>query len=319
MSDSVPVRRWRTGLQAGISIVILIFVVILVDEEVLFTRISNLDPAWVALALIVSIPQILFSALRWRLTAERLGISLPAKTAIAEYYLATLTNQLLPGGVLGDAARAVRHGRRLQRNDKSLAYAPAIRAVIYERASGQLVLLLVMLTGFLFWPEGGRAFPEPVTVILLVLLFAALALLLMAKGPFAQSRLGMGTRNILAEMRHALFGRDIVLRQAFYSLAVIGTYLACFYCAARAIGIAMSFADTIALVPAILFSMTLPISIGGWGIREAAAASVWGLAGLTPADGVAVSVTYGIIVLLSALPGVLFILPASKRDIRDHG
>jgi hypothetical protein len=64
--------------------------------------------------------------------------------------------------------------------------------------------------------------------------------------------------------------------------------------------------------------MTLPITIAGWGIREASAAAIWGLANLTPADGVAVSVTYGIIVLLSALPGILFVIPRSgKADVGD--
>ena len=63
---------------------------------------------WIALALLISIAQVLLSAWRWRYTALRLETALGLRTAIGEYYLAMLVNQLLPGGVLGDAQRAWR-------------------------------------------------------------------------------------------------------------------------------------------------------------------------------------------------------------------
>jgi uncharacterized membrane protein YbhN (UPF0104 family) len=322
MSDPAAGRgRWRAALQAIVSIGFLTLVVVLIDEDVLVQRIAALDPSWVALALAATLPQFILSAARWRLTAERLGADLPFKTALGEYYLAVLTNQILPGGVLGDAARAIRHGRRLKADDRPAVYGPAVRAVVYERASGQFVLFFVMLTGLTFWPRaGGIAMPvlELAGISLLVLLILVLVALLAFRGPIARTRLGAGTRGALAEAGYALLAPEVVVRQALYSLGVLATYVFCFYCAARAIGIELSFAQSISFIPAILFAMTVPITVGGWGIREAAAAAVWGIANLTPADGVAVSVTYGIIVLISALPGIFFLIPGSRKNDLGH-
>jgi hypothetical protein len=61
----------------------------------------------------------------------------------------------------------------------------------------------------------------------------------------------------------------------------------------------------------VLVAMALPLSLAGWGIREGAAAGIWMLAGLPVAQGVAVSLLYGVVVLVSALPGA-FLLLASR-------
>ncbi|MEE8439221.1 MAG: lysylphosphatidylglycerol synthase transmembrane domain-containing protein [Micropepsaceae bacterium] len=328
MSDLTPSQvksesmQWKTLLRALVSLALLIVVFQFVDVGALLARIAGLDPIWLGIALLATLPQYFLSAARWRLTAERLGAFLPFGVALSEYYLAVLTNQILPGGVLGDAARAVRHGRSLSTQEAAANYGPAIRAVIFERASGQLVLFLFMIGGFFFWPtasQGDAPLFEIGGIALLIVLIVGLALFFLIKGPLAKSRIGTGAGGFLAEARHALLARDVVFQQALYSLSVLATYLFCFYCAGRAIGIAMSFAEVVALVPAILFSMTIPITIAGWGIREASAAAIWGLANLTPADGVAISVTYGIIVLLSALPGVFFVIPRSgKGNVGDQ-
>jgi hypothetical protein len=59
------------------------------------------------------------------------------------------------------------------------------------------------------------------------------------------------------------------------------------------------------LVAPVLMTMLILVTVAGWGIREAAAAALWGLAGLTPADGAAISVTYGLLVLVSRAPGLV--------------
>src|SRR5690606_35436883 len=75
------------------------------------------------------------SAWRWRLVARGLGIALPLRTATADYYRATFLNAALPGGVLGDVHRAVRHGKDL--GDLGLG----VRAVALERFAGQAVVV----------------------------------------------------------------------------------------------------------------------------------------------------------------------------------
>jgi uncharacterized membrane protein YbhN (UPF0104 family) len=236
-----------------------------------------------------------------------MGAHLPFRAALAEYYVAVFANQLLPGGVLGDAARAFRHGRRLRETHEA-PQGIAFRAVIYERASGQVALIALLVPGLALWPlvfggTPGRFMALIGTVAGIVVLSAVLWFL------FKRSR---WSKRFLSEIRSAIFARDVVGLQLLYSCLVLATYVLCFACGARAVGVSLSIGEIVTLVPIVLFSMTIPISVSGWGMREAAAASVWGLAQMPAADGVASSVAYGVIVFLSSLPGILFLVTGAS-------
>ncbi len=57
----------------------------------------------------------------------------------------------------------------------------------------------------------------------------------------------------------------------------------------------------------------------GWGVREGAAAVLWGAVGLSAVDGVAISVAYGLLVLFSTLPGGLILVGLLHRAPADPG
>jgi uncharacterized membrane protein YbhN (UPF0104 family) len=103
-------------------------------------------------ALLIGLATTVFSAWRWVLVARGLGMRLPLAGAIGGYYRSLFLNAVLPGGVLGDVHRAVRHGRDVG------DVGQAARAVVLERAAGQVVLLAagaVVLAGHL--PELARS------------------------------------------------------------------------------------------------------------------------------------------------------------------
>ena len=79
----------------------------------------------------------MFSAWRWCLVARGLRIRLPLGAAVADYYRALFLNAALPGGVLGDVHRAVRHGQSTGDIGRG------VRAVVLERTAGQVVLVAV--------------------------------------------------------------------------------------------------------------------------------------------------------------------------------
>ena len=59
------------------------------------------------------------------------------------------------------------------------------------------------------------------------------------------------------------------------------------------------------IAPIVLLAMLLPISVAGWGVRETAAAGVWVALGWPAVEGVAVSVAYGALCLITSLPGAV--------------
>jgi len=68
-----------------------------------------------------------------------------------------------------------------------------------------------------------------------------------------------------------------------------------------------------------LLAMGLPVNIGGWGPREAVSAVAFGATGLNAAQGVTAAVVYGLLTLVSSLPGALVLfrrrLIAERREM----
>lgn len=262
-------------------------------------------PLWLLPALLLALPQILLSALRWRMTAHALGLSLSVREAVREYALANFMNQVLPGGVAGDAARAWRHARCAGRGS-----APWL-AVVLERASGQIALWLITLVGLVCLPDPPRGMMAAVTG-LLVLSAACLAWAALCGrapswlSPFVQA------------LRAALASPAKMMRQLALSLPVVVCYLLAYLCCARALGAGQPLMLLWPLASLALLAMSLPLTMAGWGVREGAAALLWAQAGLDAAQGVAISLCYGVCVLLSSLPGALLLTRVSVRRSRSN-
>ncbi len=58
-------------------------------------------------------------------------------------------------------------------------------------------------------------------------------------------------------------------------------------------------------IPVAIFVSLIPISIGGWGLREGATIYILGKQGISPEISMALSITYGISVFLAFIPGSL--------------
>ena len=98
--------------------------------------------------------------------------------------------------------------------------------------------------------------------------------------------------------------------QLVSSAGVVASYLAVFSLLALGAGYwADPYMDLVlvSLCSLLLLVMAIPVTVAGWGMSEGAAALLWPMAGMPAEQGVALSVGYGLAVLLSSLPGVLFV------------
>jgi uncharacterized membrane protein YbhN (UPF0104 family) len=65
------------------------------------------------------------------------------------------------------------------------------------------------------------------------------------------------------------------------------------WCCAKAIASPVSFAQILFLMPAVQLIATLPVSIGGWGVRESSFMFAFAYAGLAQSDGLVISILFG--------------------------
>jgi uncharacterized membrane protein YbhN (UPF0104 family) len=239
-----------------------------------------------AFALVVGAISTVCCAWRWKTVAAGLGVELPLLPAIAAYYRSQFLNMTLPGGVVGDVHRAVRHG--LDIGDVRLGF----RSVVLERLAGAVVQLALSVIVFAAFPSPVRAYMPAAVVAVIV---AAAALVLLARKVWPDVRTG-----VLAGRRLAgVVGSTSV---------VLGGHLATFVVAAHTAGSALPWFRLVPLVLLALLAMGLPLNIAGWGPREGVAAWAFAAAGLTATQGVAVSVTYGVLAFAASLPGAAVLL-----------
>ena len=142
--------RLALGLRVAVSVGLLAGLAAWLDAGAVVSRLASMRPSWVLAALAVSGVQVAVLAWRWSFTARRLGVDLPWPVAWREYYLSIFLNQVLPGGVLGDVARAWRQVRSQIRVQAPRG--PAVRAVVFERLSAQVVMTTAAGVSLLFLP-----------------------------------------------------------------------------------------------------------------------------------------------------------------------
>ncbi|MEH6356546.1 MAG: lysylphosphatidylglycerol synthase transmembrane domain-containing protein [Marinobacter sp.] len=288
------------------SIVLLGALLLLVDTAALWRELQRI-PLWVGLpAVVLSGVQVVISAWRWCYTGRRLGLNMVLGHAVQEYYLATFINQVLPGGVLGDVNRALRHGAKAGKRQK------AAHAVAIERLSGQLVLALVVGMGMLvLWRA--NVFKPSLADSSAAISWLPVVLLLAITGGFLllrrhNTRFKVYLLALRDDLRQALFSWSALPLQLMSSLLVMASYLAVFLLlavAANYVNSAATAAVLLALCTVLLLSMVVPLTVAGWGVREGVAALLWPLAGLPAEQGVALSVGYGALVFVGSCPGAL--------------
>ncbi|GAA1425471.1 hypothetical protein GCM10009601_32480 [Streptomyces thermospinosisporus] len=293
---NTPAVRARVGTLAGLAL--LAVLLWRLGTGAFVEGLSRIDGTSVVLALAIGWVTTVFSAWRWALVARSLGIRLPLGAAVADYYRALFLNAALPGGVLGDVHRAVRHGQR------SGDLGRGVRAVVLERTAGQLSLFAAGAVVLLTLPSPVRDEARHVAPLAGLAALGVCAVVLALRMNKPPSRRGRALRGALTEAREALASRRTAPGVLVSSVVVLAGYVAMFVLAADVVGAGASALTLLPLAVLALLAMGLPLNVGGWGPREGVTAWAFAAAGLGADQGLAVSVVYGVLSLMASLPGV---------------
>lgn len=318
-------RRWiLLALKLGISAGLLYCAFAGVDVGAVGGHLARLDPFWVAAALGALLLQLVAAAQRWTWIAAALGAALPLGRAIRFTFVGTFFNQALPSTVGGDAMRIWLLGRS-DRQWKRATY-----SVVVERAAG-VGFLAAVVAACLPWSlalisaHEGRAAVMFIGVGGVAGFVAGLALGFVKPGP----RLGSWrVIRLLFELagaaRTALLDRArgpgiAVLSVLIHLLTVIAAW-----CLARAIAISPNALNMLILIPPVMLIAMIPISIGGWGIREGAMVVAFGYAGIGSSHAITVSVLFGVTTLaIGVAGGILWLAERSPAraaaSTQTHG
>jgi uncharacterized membrane protein YbhN (UPF0104 family) len=305
-------RALRTHLGTAAGVVILGALLWRLGTGALLDGLRRIDTGTVLAALGIGMATTVLSAWRWQLVARGLRIRLPFGPAVADYYRALFLNAALPGGILGDVHRAVRHGQSagdLRRG---------VKAVVLERVAGQIALAVFGAAALLVLPSPVRDDVRAAAPLAAQAGAGILAVVLAVRMNRAPGRRRTALRTSLGEARQGLLSRQAGPGVALSSAVVLAGHLAMFVVAARVAGSAASVAVLVPLAVLALVAMGLPLNIGGFGPREGVTAWAFGAAGLGAGSGVAVAVVYGVLSFVASLPGAVVLVARWYAGLRGY-
>ncbi|HEV7435411.1 MAG TPA: lysylphosphatidylglycerol synthase transmembrane domain-containing protein, partial [Pseudorhizobium sp.] len=233
---------------------------------------------------------------------------------VRDYYLSSFLNQTLPGGVAGDAVRAVR-----RRGPEAGGWKVPALAVAMERASGQGVFAGLAGAGLIIWPlYGFGELPSDVSRLLtgIAVVAGCLGASILLLLTFPPKALYRRISSLKRAIRTAFVDDGAWRVQSVLSLMVVGSYLGLYMLASAAVGAPLPYLAAITVIPLCLLMMLVPATVAGWGAREAAAALLWPLFGYSSSDGVAASIFYGALLLVGAVPGLAVAIHMLLSDRR---
>ena len=245
-----------------------------IDWRQVSSAISLLDFRWTAFAIFVVVLEIPLVGLRWYNIVDALAARDPQMTRTAmtaATAVGLFVAQVLPN-VAGEGMRAwllVRLGSN---------WRTAVTSVVIDRGVG-VGLLLVLGFVVLLLPSGLTALGGYRDVVLIMygalILVGALGLLLAPKiaSPLARWRYSRWFATLAVDVHRVLLGSKGPMILGIACLIDAFTIIV-IWSLGRAQGLALPLPDAMVLFVVMTGAVALPISIGGWGLRELAVVSL---------------------------------------------
>ncbi len=273
---------------------------------------------WILAAMIVFSASNFLGSFQWFLLLKARGINLPFLKVLSFYYVGLFFNNFLLSYIGGDAVRI--YDIRKLSGDSS----KAISTVVFDRFIGFVLLTSFALFGALFWHD----MLQSQTVLLSILLIFAswlLFFLILFNERFARKvgnlltyflpeKINVRLKGIYTNLNSFKDSKRTLIYIFFISLCIQFLRIFVHYLAALSIGLYGQLKYFFIFIPIIALLVSLPISIGGIGIRESSGAVLFSkVPNFLPEMVVAMEFIAFLVGLVSALPGgLLFMLRKEK-------
>jgi glycosyltransferase 2 family protein len=273
-------------------------------NQVLFA-IPLLDFRWAAFAILVATLEIPLSGLRWYNIVGSLAArdmratrtAMIAATAVGVFFA-----QVLPS-VAGDGVRAwllVRLGS---------SWHNAVTSAVIDRGVGVGLMIALGFVALLL-PSGLTVLGGYRDVVLVVygalILAGAVGLVVAPKIvlPLTRWRYSRWFATLATDVHRVLFGSKGLVILSIGCLIHAFTIVVV-WSVGQAQGLALPLPDVVVLWTVMIGVVLIPISIGGWGLRELAVISLLATYGVAPERALLFSVCFGLALALGSLPGAL--------------
>jgi len=291
-----------------ITIAIFYYLFQSVDFSVLLTLLIKSHGGWILVALIMQLTSTYLAAYRWFAISQILIFKEKLSFYVRSYFKGSFFNQVLPSSIGGDAVRI------LDLTNKGYDKKEAFYGVFVDRVVGLVGLLVLnLLASLIFFGTFERDFSLLIILITLsgILGFSTLFHLHRIKFLAKYKFLNLFVR--LANRLNTLYAsRLLLIKHISISVIVHFFSVLTMYGLSLSLGLDLEFQMLLIAVPPVFLLTIIPLSLAGWGIREGAMIGVFMLVGADQTKILAMSILYGLLLIVSALPGSYFWIKSKK-------
>jgi uncharacterized membrane protein YbhN (UPF0104 family) len=304
---------WARAVAKPALLVIKVFVTALcfwylsgwIDVSQLLHVLPVFDVRWAVVAVLVALLQIALLGLRWCEILDALSLRnerMTRATVIGITSIGAFVTQVMPN-IAGEGMRVWLVARL------GCDWRSGVLSVLIDRGVG-VGLMVTLAFGILMVPSSLTALAGYRGLVLAVYGMSLLAGVLgLAVTPFIAPvlerwRYSRWLGTLAAASHRVLFGPRSVLILGI-GCAVHAMTIVIIWLLGHAQGLNLPMFDSAVLFVVMVSIALIPVSVGGWGLRELAVVALLGNHGVAPEQALLFSVCFGLVFVIAALPGAL--------------
>ena len=309
-------------LKPLIGLTIILIIIYFLDLKKTIDLILNIELSWFIAAIFLKFFACLIICLRYQkiLSYKNLNTKFYFQTKI--YFEGIMLTSLLPIGQVGiDLWRA-----KAIKKISDFSYLKIFNTLLSDRISGLLAIIanstLASVGIYLFYPNiisitsNLKILTIPIFELYILLCFVLSLSSILAWLIFRYLKVidfaNMKLKKLIKYFDDALSPK-LIINTFFLSLINNISVMTCFWFCAIAVGIDLPYSLMISLGLAIIIPAVLPLTLGGFGPREAGAVILLSLFEVSIEQAFICSVIFGITLIIQSLIGVIFfVIPNSE-------
>ena len=304
-----------------VSVVLLALLFSRMDVGALAASARQASIPWLLVALAIYFAHVLASTWRWRVLLDAQNVHVPRTLLLSSYLVAIFFNNFLPSNIGGDVIRISDTAARTR--SKTLA----TTIILVDRGLGVLGLVLVSAVSATIVGHLQGHVPSPIWPVWLWVAFAVAiaAAIFMVWAPSMFGRLlrpltafnhGWVSARIekLTKALERFRDRPGALAECFIGALCVQALLIIYHLAVvHALNIPIGVWDLAVIVPLSFVVQMVPVSLNGFGVREATFSLYFTRLGLPMQSGVLVSLGATVVMMIFSLSGAAVYLVQGGR------
>ena len=314
-------------LRVCISVVLLVvlFCFKKINLHDLIYDIKSTDKLLLLLAFAIFFIPYFLGLIRWHMLLKASKVNIPFNRIATSYAGGVFFSLFLPSSIGGDVARSIDLAKYSQKPKEIVA------TVLLDRLSGYVGLVIVVLLTLLAgWQEISKDLTVLITIGVIVWILAVVLLVLFNKFLYQginkilhllkSDKIRETLKSLFYEIHYFRKNKKILFYNIMVSFVIQLAGPVVFYVTALSLGVTgISIIYFFIFIPIIGAITLLPISLGGFGVRENTAVILFAKAGLAGSSAVAIAFLNSIFILVyGIIGGLIYVLTVRHRRSQHH-